>query len=96
MTCTTYPANHCHTRLSPPIPDSSSRDLSALPQAWCLHETPKYVGLAVLGSKANGGLSSYALSVMVLALFDENGATKLRAPLQVFFKFLQVRITTAS
>lgn len=60
-----------------------------LSQAWCLHESSKYVGMAILGSKSHGGLSSYALSVMILSLFNGNKCG-LHHPLQVFGKFLQV------
>lgn len=75
--------------------------LSCLPpaQAWCLHESQKYAGVPILGSKANGGLTSYALSVMVLCLFTAFAApeaggerpTKMKTPFDVMLRFLQVR-----
>lgn len=64
-----------------------------LVKAWCLHESPKYVGFAVLGSKSNAGLCSYALSIMILSLFNEQSANKLQSPFQVFIKFLEVSMS---
>lgn len=55
--------------------------------------------MPILGSKANGGLTSYALSVMVLCLFTAFAApeaggerpTKMKTPFDVMLRFLQVR-----
>jgi hypothetical protein len=52
------------------------------------------VGVAILGSKAHGGLTSYALSIMILCLFNDPQGAKLRDPFQVFSQFLQVRPNT--
>eukprot|EP01041_Mallomonas_annulata_P000150 gene150-252_t len=41
-------------------------------KAWCLHESARYGGTSILGSKG-GMLSSYALSVLILYLFNIHG-----------------------
>jgi hypothetical protein len=54
-------------------------------KCWCLHESRLYCGTPVLGSK-EGMLSSYAISVMIMHLFNVN--QDLNHPLQVLQFFL--------
>ncbi len=56
-----------------------------LVKCWCLNESRKYCGYSVMGSK-NGMLSSYALSVMVLYIFNKNDI--LDHPFDVLRSFL--------
>ena len=56
--------------------------------AWC--ETPRLVGIRVLGAQ-RGGLTSYGLSVMVLHLFAlRSSAETLLHPLDVLVRFFEV------
>jgi hypothetical protein len=56
-----------------------------LQQTWCLHESARYCGSAICGAKV-GMLSSYAVSVMVLHLF--NKYVNLGHPFSVLRSFL--------
>ncbi|KAG5186795.1 hypothetical protein JKP88DRAFT_179331, partial [Tribonema minus] len=58
-------------------------------KAWGLHEAPRYAGITqpVFGAKATG-LTSYALSIMVLRLFALN-ACELRTPTEVLLAFFR-------
>lgn len=53
-------------------------------KAWALNESPSYVGQSLLGSKT-GMLSSYALCVLVLCLFNQY--SHLTHPLSVLLAF---------
>lgn len=55
-------------------------------KAWALNESPSYVGQSLLGSKT-GMLSSYALCVLVLCLFNQY--PNLCHPLAVLLAFFQ-------
>lgn len=56
-----------------------------LVKCWCLNESRKYCGHSIMGSK-NGMLSSYALSVMALYIFNKNDV--LDHPFDVLRSFL--------
>mmetsp|Transcript_14628 Transcript_14628/g.22062 ORF Transcript_14628/g.22062 Transcript_14628/m.22062 type:complete len:1104 (-) Transcript_14628:253-3564(-) len=65
-------------------------------KAWCLHESVRYCGTSILGSK-EGMLSSYAVSILALYLFnvyypsdDRKGQSPLSHPLHVLRAFLQI------
>jgi hypothetical protein len=54
---------------------------------WCLYESSKYAGQSILGAH-NNGLSSYALQLMVLALFKTyKGSQSLTHPFQLLVLF---------
>ena len=62
-------------------------------QAWCLHDSPRYnYGVPISGAKS-GMLSSYALSVLVLYLFNIYTWNKLDHPLAVLRAFLRTYYT---
>eukprot|EP01032_Pedospumella_encystans_P009100 gene9100-10743_t len=52
---------------------------------WCYHESSYYCGMSIIGAK-NGMLSSYAISVMVLHIF--NKYSNLTHPFSVLRSFL--------
>ncbi|CAM9205342.1 unnamed protein product [Discosporangium mesarthrocarpum] len=61
-----------------------------LVKAWMLLETPRLVGRRVLGGK-DSGLTSYALSILVLQLFYCAPVAKtLQHPVDVLLRFFQV------
>ncbi len=56
-------------------------------KAWCLYESSKYAGQSILGAH-NNGLSSYALQLMILALFKTyKGVNPLTHPFQLLVLF---------
>ena len=59
-------------------------------KAWALNESPSYVGQSLLGSKT-GMLSSYALCVLVLCLFNQS--SHLTHPLSVLLAFYDTYAT---